>query len=380
MMVVKGFAAHEVGEIYTRARELCGTVDQAPQMFAVLYGLWTNQMYKRQLGGALKLATELLAIAREQSDTALLLQAHHAHWSTFFYLGNLKSCIEHARKGIELYDVAKHSQHAFIYGGHDPGVCCRGTAAECLWYLGYLDQALQNAKDAVRLARQLGHPFSELQALLSQAPLHFERCDIEATRRDAEAVIRLCADHDIAPHYAAEGRAFRGWAIARAGDINAGIGQISQGIETYRTSGAARRMLHLLALLGDACLHAGRSDEGLAAVAEGLANAEESGELIGVPELLCLKGQLLLSGPARDAGEAQLCFERALEVARGLDAKMLELRAATWLARFRAEQGERQSPHDLLAAIYGWFTEGFDTPDLTDAKLILETLKQRGSG
>ena len=374
MMVVKGFAAQEVGENYARARELCETVGQPPQMFAVLYGLWINEMSKSQLDGALALATELLAVAREQSDTALLLQAHHAHWTTFFYRGNLKSCLEHARKGIELYDVGKHSHHAFIYGGHDPGVCCRGVAAESLWYIGYPDQALQSADDAVRLARQLDHPFSELQALLSQAPVHFQRCDIEATRRDAEAGTRLCADHDIAPHYAADFRAFGGWAVARAGEINEGIGQISQGIETYRTSGSARRMLHLFALSGDACLHAGRSDEGLAAVAEGLAYAEESGERIGVPELLCLKGQLLRSGSARDAGGAQSCFERAIEVARGLDAKMLELRAATSLARMWAERGERQQAHDLLAPIYGWFTEGFETADLKDAKALLDEL------
>jgi len=133
-------------------------------------------------------------------------------------------------------------------------------------------------------------------------------------------------------------------------------------------------MLHLFALWGDACLHAGRSDEGLTAVAEGLAYAEESGERIGVPELLCLKGQLLLSGSARDAGGAQLCFERALEVARSLDAKMLELRAATSLARLWAERGERQSAHDLLAPTYGWFTEGFETPDLKAAKALLDML------
>src|SRR5687768_16236961 len=112
---------------------------------------------------------------------------------------------------MELYDIGQHGHHAFLYGGHDPGVCCRGVAAESLWYLGYPDQALQSADDAVRLARQLGHPFSELQALLSQAPVHFERCDIVATRRDAEAGTRLCADHDFAPHYAAEFRAFAGW-------------------------------------------------------------------------------------------------------------------------------------------------------------------------
>lgn len=373
MVIVKGFAAHEVGQVYAWARELCREVGQPPQIFAVLYGLWGNQLFKSQLEVARKLATEMLALAQGQSDAALLLQGHHANWTTFLYLANLPACLEHAKKGIELYDFDQHRNHAFIYGGHDPGVCCRGCAAECLWFLGYGDQALQSANDATRLARQLSHPFSELQALMFLAPLHHGRREVESTRQDGEAVARLCADHGIGLHYPSFAKALRGWALARAGGVREGIEQICQGIEGYRTTGVWE-VPHLFALLADARLHARQWDEGLAAVVEGLARAKESGERIWVPDLLCLKGQLLLSRSAQDAGGAESCFERALDTARGLDAKLLELRAATSLARLWAERVERQRAHDLLAPIYDWFTEGFDTPDLRDAKSLLDAL------
>jgi class 3 adenylate cyclase/tetratricopeptide (TPR) repeat protein len=374
MMVVKGFAVREVEEAYTRARELCRTVGRPPQIFAVLYGLWQNQLLKGELGGALKLATEMLALAGEQSDTALLLQGHHANWTTFYFLAEFRSSLEHAKKGIEIYDIHEHRNHAFMFGGHDPGVCCRGIAAEDLVFLGYPDQALQSATDAVSLARELSHPFSELLALLFLAQMHFERREIGATRQDAEAVARLCAGHDIAPQYAAQAKVYGGWALARAGAISEGIEHVSHGIKGYRATGMVPGASRLFALLADACLHAGQRDKGLAAVVDGLACAEDSGERIWIPELLCLKGQLLLLTSAQDTSGAQSCFERALDTARGLGAKFLELRAATSLARVWAEQGERQSARDLLAPIYGWFTEGFDTPDLLEAKLLLDAL------
>jgi class 3 adenylate cyclase len=373
MMVVKGFAAHEVGDVYARARELCREVGQPPQIFAVLYGLWANHLFKSQLEMARKLATEMLALAQGQSDAALLLQGHHANWTTFLILADLPTCLEHAKKGIELYDFDKHRHHAFIYGGHDPGVCCRGSAAECLWFLGYADQALQSANEAVRLGRQLSHPFSEIQALLFLTHLHRRRGEVDATRQDAEAVARLCVNHGIGLHYPSFAKVLRGWALARAEDVHEGIEQICQGIEEFR---AARvwEVPQLFAILADTRLHARQWDEGLAAVVEGLAHAKESGERIWVPKLLCLKGQLLLSRSAQDAREAESCFRRALDTARGLDAKLLELRAATSLAQLWAKRAGRQRAHDLLAPIYDWFTEGFDTPDLRDAKSLLDAL------
>jgi class 3 adenylate cyclase/tetratricopeptide (TPR) repeat protein len=374
IMVAKGFAGHEVSEVYQRARELCRKVGQPTQLFVVLYGLWIGLIRQTRLEPARDLAKEILVLAQGQPDAALVLQAHHANWTTYLHLSDIRSSLEHARKGIELYDADKHRHHAFVYGGHDPGVCCRNSAAECLWLMGYHDQALENANEAVKLARQLSHPFSEVQALFYLAQMRRWRREVDPTRQLAEAAITLCADHGIGHHYIPMGKVFRGWALALAGDVHEGIGQICQGIEEYCATGPMRERPHMHILLADACAQVGRTEQGLAAVVEGLASAEENGGRVWVPELLCLKGRLLLAGSAQDAGNAQSCFEHAIDLARGLYAKILELRAATSLAQLWAERRERQQARSLLTPIYSWFTEGFDTPDLKNAKALLDEL------
>jgi predicted ATPase len=202
-------------------------------------------------------------------------------------------------------------------------------------------------------------------------PLHCARGEIDSTQQVADAALRLCTNHGIGLHYIFIAKMLRGWALARSEDPGEGIEQIREGIEGYCAM-RAWDVPYLIALLADACLHAGQRDEGLAAVGEGLVLAEENGERIRVPELFCLKGQLLLSGPAQDANGAESCFGRALAAARELGAKSLELRAATSLARLWVEQGERQRAHRLLAPVYNWFTEGFGTTDLRNAKSLLE--------
>jgi class 3 adenylate cyclase/tetratricopeptide (TPR) repeat protein len=369
VMALKGWGAPEVGEVYVRARELCAQIAESPQLIPVLYGLWSNRLFSGQLEPALELATELLALAQRQSDDGLLLQGHHVNWTTYYYLAELSSSLHHAKIGIGLYDFDKHRHHAFVYGGHDPGVCCRGWAAESLWFLGYPDQALAMARDAVSLGRRLAHPFSEMQALVYLGSAHRNRREIESMRQVAESVIQLCADHGFGPHNSSHARTLRGWALVRAGGAREGIEQIRRGIEERPTL-----RVDLLTLLADGCLCLGRSDEGLAAVAQALEITERGNERIWEPELLRLNGQLLLASPTTDPGDAQSCFERALATARTLQAKSPELRAATALARLWAERGERRKAYDLLAPIYGWFTEGFDTVDLKEAKALLEAL------
>jgi tetratricopeptide (TPR) repeat protein len=367
LMAVKGFAAPEVSIVYGRARELCNKAGQAAQLFAVLFGLWVNRLFNGELEAARELSAEILGLAKRRPDDGLLLQGHHVNWTTFFYLSEMSQSLNHAKIGIALYDFDKHRHHAFIYGGHDPGVCCRGTAAYCLWFLGYADQALSTATDALNLARQLSHPFSELQALLSLASIHCNRREVQLTRQVADAALRLSIDHGFGPHYRSLALALHGWALVRAGDGGEGIKQLRQGIDER-----PRLQVELLILLADACLHAGRTEEGLAVVNRALPSAEVS-ERIWIPELLCLKGRLLLAS-STDAGEVQSCFEYAVDAARELGAKSLELRAAALLARLWAGQGNCHQAHDLLAPIYGWFTEGFDTADLKDAKALLDGL------
>jgi class 3 adenylate cyclase/predicted ATPase len=367
LLAVKGFAAPEVSVVYGRARELCHKTGEAEQLFAVLYGLWINRLFNGELEAARELSAEMLALAQRQSDDGLLLQGHHVNWTTSFYLSEMSQSLHHAKIGIALYDFDRHRHHAFIYGGHDPGVCCRGIAAWCLWFLGYADQALSAATDALNLARQLSHPFSESQALLSLAPIHCNRGEVELTRQVADAALRLCIDQGFGAHTRSLALALHGWALVRAGSGREGIKQLRQGIDER-----PRLQVELLTLLADACLHVGQIEEGLAVVNRALPCAEVS-ERIWIPELLCLNGQLLLAS-STDAGEVQSCFEQAFDAARGLGAKSLELRAAVLLSRLLAGQGRLHQAHDLLAPIYGWFTEGFDTADLKGAQALLDGL------
>jgi class 3 adenylate cyclase/predicted ATPase len=370
VMAVKGFDAPEVSDVYVRARELCETLGQTSHLFPVLYGLWANCLFTDQLHSARQLATEVLALAQRESDDGLLLQGHHVNWTTYYSFAEFSSSLHHAKIGITLYDFDKHRQHAFVYGGHDPGVCCLGTAAMSLWFLGYADQALATGTEAVNLGRRLFHPFSELQGLIYLAPVHRNRREIEPTRQVAGAAIRLWTDHGFNMSYGAQARALHGWASVRAGDAREGLEQIRWGIEQRPRA----FLVELLTLLADACLYLRRSEEGLAAVARALTRVEESCERMWEPELHWLRGALVLAGSAQCSDEAQSCFERALDIARHLSAKSLELRAAMSLARLWAERGDRRRAYDLLAPIFGWFTEGFDTSDLIDAKSLLDTL------
>jgi predicted ATPase len=339
-----------------------------------VFGQWINTQQTGQRAAAKALAEEALALAQEQTDPAFLLQGHHATWTTLFSFSELPSCLHHAEQGISLYDIDKHRSHAFLYGGHDPGVCCRIHIAVCRWFLGYPDQAVETAHSATNLARELSHPFSQVLAFIFSAFLHHYRRDPGSTRECAEAAIALCAEQGVAPHYAAVGSILRGWSVAAEGQQE-GLAEIHRGVADWRDSGAKLRLSYLLGVMAEAYGRTEQPDKGLNALAEALALVEASGERKWEPELYRLKGELLLSGSADDQGEAEDCFNRAVEVARHLSAKSLELRAATSLARQWRDQGKPEEAHGLLAPIYGWFTEGFDTADLKEAKVLLDELK-----
>jgi predicted ATPase len=258
------------------------------------------------------------------------------------------------------------------YGGHDPGTCCRDHGALALWLLGYADQAVAMARDAVRLANELAQPFSLTLALAHTSFLHQLRGEASLAHEHAEATATLSIEQGF-PHYRATGVLIRGWAQAAQGKFEAGTAAIQEGLAALRAAGANVRRSYYLALLADACGRAGLAEAGQSAIAEALAFAEDSGERWWEADLYRLKGELLLAAQStQNRAEAEARFHRALEIAQGQSAKAFELRAATSLARLWARQGKRAQAQDLLAPIYGWFTEGLDTADLKDAKALLD--------
>jgi class 3 adenylate cyclase/predicted ATPase len=374
LMSAKGWGAPEVEKAYVRARELCLKVGETSQLFAVTWGLWHHYAHCSQLQTAQGLADELLSVAKKQSDPAYLLQAHHSAWTTCYGLSKLRSCRDHTELGISLYDFDKHRSHAFHYGGHDPGVCCRTHAATVLWLLGYPDQALEKVHDAVTLAERLAHPHSLVLALSCSTYLHQFRREPSLVQEFAEAAIAVCNEHGVAPHYLAGGTVLRGWAMAVDGQAEKGVAEMQQGLAALRATGASKRQSYYLTLLGEAHGQTGEADQGLQVLSEALELIEKGDERPSEAEIYRLKGQLLLSRSAKNSVKAEADYRRAIEVARSQEAKSLELRAAVSLGHLWRQQGKIDEARDLLAQTYEWFSEGFDTADLKKAKTLLDEL------
>jgi TOMM system kinase/cyclase fusion protein len=380
LITTKGQASPEVLQAYARARELCQQVGETPQLFQVLRGLWYFSLHRVELRTARELGEQLLTLAQQVGDSALLLEAHSALGDTLNYLGEFTAAQAHLAQGIALYDPQQHRAHAFRYG-RDPGVVCRYYASVTLWYLGYPDQAIQRSHEVLTLAGELAHSFSLASALFFATWVHQFRRKWHLTQERAEATIDLGAEQGSAV-LVAGGTIFRGWALAqRYAELGAGQGQreegmaqMQQGLAAWHATGAAVFRPYGLALLAEAYAQVGRCEEGLTLLDEALALTNDREERRWEAELYRLKGELLLVHSAAHHAEAETCFRQALDVARHQQAKSWELRAAMSLAHLWQQQGKHTEARELLAPIYSWFTEGFDTADLQEAKALLEEL------
>src|SRR5262249_13066004 len=257
-----------------------------------------------------------------------------------------------------------------------PMVACLSYMAWVLWYLGYPDQALKRSQEALTLAQELSHPYSVAQALFFAAELHHLRQEAQAVRERAEAVITLAAEQGF-PFWLAQGTSLRGWALVKQGQRREeGIAQLRQGLAVYQSTGAELGRPYYLAELAEVCGLVGQAEEGLRMLAEALTVVCKSGEL-SETEICRLKGELTLTVRGLEfevQREAEECFQKAIAIARRQSAKSWELRAMMSLSRLWQLQGKQKEAHDMLAEIYGWFTEGFDTKDLQDAKRLIEEL------
>jgi predicted ATPase len=378
LMVTTGYTSAEVEQTYTRALELCRQVGGTPQLFPVLRGLWEFYEMRGELQTARELAEQLLTLIQNDQDPALLVIAHDVMGDTLFFLGEFTSAREHVEQGIALYDFQQHRSLAFLHGGYDPGMACLCYLAFALWHLGYPDQAVKQSQEALTLAQELAHPFSLAMALYVAARLSCLDREVERAQEQAEALIALATEQEFS-FFLAQGTILRGWVLAMQGQGEKGIAEMRRGIAASRTTGTELFQLHSLARLAEGYGKARHGEEGLTALVEALALIDTTGERWYEAELYRLKGELTLQSPASGprsqvASEAEECFHRALDIARTQQAKSLELRAGMSLSRLWQQQGKREEAHLLLAEIYRWFTEGFDTKDLQEAKALLEEL------
>ena len=372
LFATKGHASPEVGETYTRARQLGHSLDDPHQLFPVLRGLWNYYQVRAEYQTAHALAEQLLTLAQQAQDSAMLLAAHRALGSTLFYLGETVLAHTHYTQGMALYDPQQHRALAFLYGD-DAGVVCCSHDTRALWLLGYPDQGLARNDETVTLAQQVAHPLSLGFALSCAAIFHQLRREVRAAQARAAAAISLTTAQGFS-QFMAFGSILHGWTLAQQGQAQEGITQITQGLTAWRVTGSEILRPYFLALLAEAHGTLGEPEAGLTALTEALTLADTTGERWCAPELWRLNGELLLQQHADHQAEAEHCFHQALALARNQQAKSFELRAATSLARLWQSQGKRDEAHDVLAPVYNWFIEGFDTTDLQEGKTLLKTL------
>jgi predicted ATPase len=370
VMDAQGMASPEAGEAFSRAYTLCEQVEETPQHFQVLRGLCRFHRAQGRLVSAEALSQQLLHLAQRQQNAVLLLESHLAMGVVAFYRGDLIASRAHLEESLGLCDGSRLPT-PFFSSGSESGAIHRAWFALILWLLGYADQAQQRSQEALERAQQIGYTLGlGLVGMYAGMLSQFRRA-VAATRVHAEALMTAAAAQGFA-HRVEQGHLLLGWALALQGDTAAGVALLRQSLAAHEVAAFKLFRPYRLALLAEACGQAGQYEAGLEAVGEALTHVAETEERCWEAELHRLKGALLLQLPNPAITQAELCLQQALEVAHSQQAKALELRAALSLSRLWSQQGKRNDARRLLAGAYGWFTEGFDTPDLQEAKALLD--------
>jgi class 3 adenylate cyclase len=368
LFTAEGYSSAGAAEAYARARQVAEGRSNPQQLFMAVYGLWQSANGAGRILECRRLSNRLEQLTAGKADDDLLLEAHHSAWATCLFAGEPVAAQEHSEAGRRLYDPERHRSHRLLYGGHDPGVCAGKVGAKALWMLGFPDKALTLDSESLALAERIAHPFSLLDALLFTIMFRLDRGEPALALRQLEAAEALAAEQRLGFNF--EPRFLRGAVLSGQGAFEEGSACLREGLASRL--GAMRFRLYGLAQLADALARKGEHSAALGAAREGLEAEERTGHRQWEAELHRLEG-LALFGLNR-LEEGQNALEEALRVARRQQAKSYELRAATSLDRLWGERGRRGEARDLLAPVYGWFTEGFDTADLKAAAALLSEL------
>jgi predicted ATPase len=377
-MVTKGYAAREVGLAYAKADELCRQVGDRPERIDVLLGLWMFHLGKSEATTAREMAEQVLRVAQEQNDPTAVLKAHIAMSHSLFFQGELVAAHRHLDLCMGIYDADPRHESTVSIGGVDCQVRAHCYAAWSLWLLGHPEQALASGTAAQALTQDLAHPFASMWVSVIVASIHGWRGELPAVREYAETIVAQSQEQG-SVMCRAEGTILRSLATAEPGRDENHVREAAEAVAILRDSAMQGWLPYYLALLAEIQCKAGHADDGLRVSGDAIEFCERLGEKWYEAELYRLKGEMTLqSGGEHPAvavqREAEACFEKALEIAKKQSARSWELRASTSLSRLWRQQGKRTEARQLLAGIYNWFTEGFDTKDLQEAKALLEEL------
>jgi DNA-binding SARP family transcriptional activator/predicted ATPase len=372
LQAARSMTAPEVEAAYRRAEELAHMVGEPPELFRARWGWWASQFSVSAQSVALEIGTELLALATKFQDPDLMLQAHHALWTSSFTAGDLPAALAHCEQGRAIYRPEAHHAQLYIYGGHDAGVCGLSFAGPIQWLLGYPDRALNTARLALDLSQQFTHPATVVQPSYWSAILHQLRRDAPAVRLQAEAACHLSRKYAI-PTWQGWDTCLLGWAEGVQGQEADGIEQILRGLVESRTRRSRLLHAYFMTLLAEVYGRSGQLDRGLQTMDAALTEAEQTGEQWWLAEMHRLRGDLLRERHGADDA-AEHSYLRAVEISRQQQARSLELRATMALCRLWRRQGRNAQAYPVLSEIYAWFTEGLDTHDLRTAKELLQQL------
>jgi tetratricopeptide (TPR) repeat protein len=372
LMNVHGWSVPEVGVVFERAEDLARQLESSVDLAPPLAGLWHFHTARGQFSRANEITNDYFNVARSLKDPDILLQAHHCAWPIQWLRGEIRDAEAHADAGLTLYGETRHASHRFLYL-HDPAVCALSVKAVLQWLLGHPAQALRLEKEAIDLARRLQHAPSLAHALWRVCHSQVARNDATAVMHTATELLALSEEHGLT-QTRASASVYLGWAVGQTTkDLTQGVRRLEEGLVAYDRLGLRPNLCLAICLLAETYFTSGRYESGMEQANRALAASSEIGDRWFLPQIYMTHARLLQQ-VSPNANAAEMSLRKALEVASLQSAKGWELRAATSLARLLRDQGKRDEARNLLAPIYGWFTEGFDTHDLKEAKALLDEL------
>jgi predicted ATPase len=367
----KGFTPPEVGQAFARARDLCERVGQTPQMLVILDGLWVYYVMRADYDTSGQIDDQILDLARRTNDSAGLVAGHQSSCGTALFRGEFERAVEQGDKGWAAYNEEEHKSIGAVYS-RNPAIVNLDFSAWALLSMGFLDRAVERHAEAVRLAMKEGYPLTIATVTAHAAVIHYLRDDAQSTLDVAQQVIARCKESGILIRQT-EGEMLEGWALAVMGNTERGIPQLEAALNMWNMIGAQIANPIWYSCLSRAYQKAGRMDEARSALQKGIEHVEKNHEGLVEAEVHRLDGELRLA-IRQDDPAAESCLRKAIQISKAQKAKLFELRASVSLAKLWQSQNKRREAHDLLAPTYNWFTEGFDTRDLKEAKALLDEL------
>lgn len=372
LMSKEGWASVKVEEHYRHTVALCEEFGISSQLFPALWGMWMNLLMRSKARMGCELADRLLTVGKRQNDDGLQLQAHHCQWTSRMTLGQLKETLEHTERGIELYSPEVHHALTYTYGGHDAGVCARQIGSLALWLAGYPDRAQKRLDEGVELANKLGHLNTRVEVLGVGMTLAAVQRDADLVTEWTERLISLtpAGEYETYERWA---DGVLGWAKYMRGQHEQGLRAMQSAVGAWLKDGVAWTA-PMIALAAPIIAREVKPEAGLKLLDQALELVNRDETFWFESELNRVRGEVLERADTAHSDVAEASYKRALEIARGQNAKMLELRAATNLGRIWLNRGHTDEARELLTDTYSWFSEGFDKPDLKETQALLDQL------